>query len=145
RLARGRDQIPLAPADGLAEEGRDLREVPIVRVAGQELIVPLQSARVDIEGHESVGIEIRPRPEMTGEVGGGIRDGDVQLSFCGIERQRTPDRPPSLRNALGVRPGLRPRLAWAGHGVEPPHGLTVGEPEGPDPPPNVVLPAGWPD
>ena len=77
RLARGGDQIPLATADRLAKEWGDLREVPIVCVAGQELVVPPQPARADIEGHEGVGIEIRPRPEMPGEVGGGIRDGDV--------------------------------------------------------------------
>src|ERR1700704_5762688 len=82
---------------------------------------------------------------MTCEVGSRVRDGDVQLPLGRIERERSPNRAASLRKALGVRPSLRARLARAWHRVEPPHGLAVGKPEGPDPPPNAVLATGGAD
>src|SRR6266850_6134233 len=144
-LARGGDQIPRATADRLPEEWRNLGQVPIVRVAGQELIVPAQLAGADVERDEGIGIEIPPRPEMTGEVGGGVRDRDVQLLLRGIERERSPDRPTALGETHGILPGLRTRFTWTRHGVEPPDRLAVGESEPPDPSLDAVLAARGPD
>src|SRR5213592_2958888 len=103
--------------------------------------LPVRTSRAT----RGIGIEILPRPEMTSEVGGGVRDRDVQLLLRRIERERSPDRPTSLGEAHGIPPRLRTRLAWTGDGAEPPHRLAVCESESPDPSLNVVLAAGGSD
>src|SRR5439155_1073589 len=95
----GRDQVALPAADCLVEQWGNLGQVPVVRIARQQLVVPPQRARALVEGDEGIGIEVRPRPEPTRQVGGGVRDRRVQFPLGRIERERRPHRPASLGNA----------------------------------------------
>ena len=79
-LARGRHQLAVAPPTSRAPQRPRLREIPVVRVVGNELPVPAQLPGPQVERDDGVGVEVLAGPQLRRQIGRRVGDRDVDLA-----------------------------------------------------------------
>jgi hypothetical protein len=88
-------------------------------VVRRELVVPLQRARVRVQGDHRVAVEIVARARITVPVGAGISRSPMSKIEGRIIGARHPYGTSSALPRVAL-PGPTPGIAWSGDGVKAP-------------------------
>src|SRR5262249_40410409 len=96
--SRPRHQAALLASEWAIKQHRNLRGVPIMRVVGRELVIPLELAGIGIEGEHGARVEVVTgaeipvvvRPWIAGAPEHGVRDGVIGTGVPGRDASGFP-------------------------------------------------------
>src|SRR5262249_11001106 len=106
-LADGGNQIALLPIHLGAENRTDLSQVPVMRVIGNRLFVPVEVAGPNVQSDDRVRITVVARAKTGGQVWRRIGHGDVKFALRDVEGHWSPHRAAAEFNSGGILPALR--------------------------------------
>src|SRR5580692_2715185 len=116
---------------GIDFENRiDVRDVVIIDVVRNELVVPKQFACFSIQSDHRIRVQVRAGPDIVPEIGRRIAARHVKNSLFAVVRLRRPERAARVLARFGIgAPGISSRLAVLRNNIEFPELLSVAQAE----------------